>query len=49
MVIYDPFMGTGTTGVACMKFAENMVCVGSELSAAQIEFAKERIEKLKNE
>lgn len=46
MIVYDPFMGTGTTGVACKKFGENMVCIGSELSAAQIEYAKERIKEL---
>lgn len=52
-VIYDSFMGTGTTAVACKKFnnfENNIVCIGSELSETQIEFSKERISKIdKNE
>lgn len=40
--VYDPFMGTGTTAVACKMLG--MDCYGSELSAAQIEFAKNRID-----
>lgn len=48
-IVYDSFMGTGTTAVACMKFNNfnnNMVCIGSELSTAQIEYSKERLENL---
>lgn len=41
MTVYDPFMGTGTTAVACKRLGMNYV--GSEISPAQIEFAKERI------
>ena len=50
-VVYDPFMGTGTTAVACEKFCaeDTMVCIGTELSSAQIEFSKERLENLKKE
>lgn len=44
-IVYDPFMGTGTTGIGCMKFNPNMTCYGSELSEAQCKFAKERIKK----
>lgn len=40
-VVYDPFMGSGTTAVACKK--NNFDCYGSELSAKQCEFANERI------
>ena len=40
-IVYDPFMGTGTTAVACKKM--NLNCFGSEISEAQCEFAKERI------
>lgn len=40
--IYDPFMGSGTTAVACKKLGFD--CYGSELSAKQCEFAKERLE-----
>jgi len=41
MTVYDPFMGTGTTGVACKRFGINYI--GSEISAAQIDFANNRI------
>lgn len=40
-VVYDPFMGTGTTGVACKRIG--LQCFGSEISQAQVEFANERI------
>lgn len=40
-LVYDPFMGTGTTAVGCLKYGCN--CIGSELSKAQCEFAKERL------
>lgn len=39
--VYDPFMGSGTTAVACLKKGFN--CLGSEISAAQCEFARQRI------
>lgn len=39
--IYDPFIGTGTTAAACKKMGLN--CIGSEISAAQCEYAKRRI------
>jgi DNA modification methylase len=40
--IYDPFNGTGTTGVACKKL--NMNYYGSEISEAQCEYSRTRIE-----
>lgn len=43
MTVYDPFMGTGTTGVACKRLG--MHYIGSELSAEQTKFALERISK----
>lgn len=43
-VIYDPFMGTGTTGVACKKMG--LKCFGSEISERQCEYAGKRIEQL---
>lgn len=49
-VVYDPFMGTGTTIIGCHKFMggrNNIVCYGSELSAAQIEFSENRIAEYK--
>lgn len=40
-IVYDPFMGSGTTAVACKKMGID--CIGSEISAAQCEFANDRI------
>ena len=40
-VVYDSFMGTGTTAVACKRFGCNFI--GSEISAAQVEFANKRL------
>lgn len=45
-IVYDPFYGTGTNTIGCMKFNNgdnNITCIGSELSAGQVEFAKNRI------
>lgn len=52
--IYDPFMGTGTTAIGCMKFyggedKNNLVCIGSEISEAQVQFAKDRITNFRNQ
>lgn len=41
-VVYDPFMGTGTTGLAAKKYG--MGFIGSELSKAQCEYAEKRLE-----
>lgn len=42
--IYDPFMGTGTTAIACEKWGnEDMICIGSELSEAQVRYSKDRL------
>lgn len=40
-VVYDPFMGTGTTGVVCKKLGRNFI--GSELVTEYAELAEERI------
>lgn len=40
-LIYDPFMGTGTTAVGAIR--SNMHYVGTEISEAQIEYAQNRI------
>lgn len=40
--IYDPFMGTGTTGVSAVR--NNCKYIGSEISEAQVNYANERIE-----
>lgn len=41
--VYDPFMGTGTTAVACKEMNMDW-CFGSELSEAQIKYSKKRLE-----
>lgn len=46
-IVYDPFMGTGTTGIACYKMGID--CFGSELSEAQVAYSKERLSKLQIE
>ena len=40
-VIYDSFMGTGTTAEGCI--IENVNFIGSELSEKQCDFAEKRI------
>lgn len=40
-LVYDPFMGTGTTAIACIR--ENRNYIGSELSARYCEWARRRI------
>jgi DNA modification methylase len=39
--IYDPFMGTGTTAIACIKEKRNYI--GSELSKNYVKWAEKRI------
>lgn len=41
-LVYDPFIGSGTTAVACKRMG--LRCIGSESSANQVEFAKERLQ-----
>lgn len=40
-VVYDPFMGSGTTAIACKRMRLNYV--GSEISKKQVEWAENRI------
>jgi site-specific DNA-methyltransferase (adenine-specific) len=42
VVVLDPFMGTGTTAVACVQKGFNYI--GFEISKAQVEYAIERID-----
>lgn len=44
-IVYDPFMGTGTTAIACDIFCpqDTMTCIGTELSPAQVQFSKDRL------
>jgi len=46
-LVYDNFMGTGTTAVACIK--ENVNYIGSEISKNYCEIANKRIETLTNQ
>jgi DNA modification methylase len=50
-IVFDPFMGSGTTGVACEKFCQEdtMMCIGCELSADQVAFSKERLAKVRED
>lgn len=41
--VYDPFMGTGTTAVACERLG--LHCIGSEISENQVKFAVDRLYK----
>lgn len=43
VTVYDPFMGSGTTAVACQKMGFN--CIGSEISKNQCEWAVERLKR----
>lgn len=42
-LVYDPFMGTGTTAVACIKEKRNFI--GSELSKRYCDWAEKRIKR----
>lgn len=46
-VVYDPFLGTGSTGLACEMLG--IKWLGSEISKAQCEYAKDRIKEFKND
>lgn len=45
-LVYDPFIGTGTTAVACKEL--NLNCIGSEISENQCKWANERLNKIKD-
>lgn len=45
-LVYDPFMGTGTTAIGCLKCGHRYL--GSEISKAQCEFAEKRIKEFKD-
>lgn len=46
-IVLDPFMGSGTTGVACINTNRNFI--GMELNENYFNIAKERIEKIIND
>ncbi len=43
-VVYDCFMGTGTTAYACRS--KGLDYVGSEISEAQVEYANQRLKSI---
>ena len=47
-VVYDPFMGTGTTAVGCLKSEKHINYIGSEISEEQVKYSQERIDKINN-
>lgn len=44
-IVFDPFMGSGSTGIACLNTGRNFI--GMELDAKYFEIAKVRIEEAK--
>jgi site-specific DNA-methyltransferase (adenine-specific)/modification methylase len=46
-IVYDPFMGTGTTAIVCKKM--NRRFIGSELGKEYYDFILERLSELNNE
>ena len=42
-IVYDPFMGSGTTAVACKRMG--LKCYGSEISENQVTFAVDRLKR----
>jgi len=46
-LIYDPFMGSGTTAIACIKTSRNYI--GSEISKEYVELAEKRIKPYKDQ
>jgi len=44
-IVYDPFMGSGTTAVACRKGKQKRNFIGSEISKQYIADAEKRIER----
>ena len=45
MIVYDPFMGTGSTALACIRLGVNYI--GTEIDSDYIRFANNEIEKRK--
>lgn len=43
-IVYDPFMGSGTTAVACKEMG--LSYIGSEISPNQVEWAEKRIKEI---
>jgi len=47
-IVYDPFMGTGTTAVGCLKSERPLYFIGSEISEEQVKYSEDRINKINN-
>ena len=45
-VVYDPFIGTGTTAVACLRMGKGLKYIGSEIYGDYVNFAKQRLSSL---
>ena len=45
-IVFDPFMGSGTTGVVCVELDRNYL--GSEIIESTCKIAENRISKIKN-
>ena len=45
-IVYDSFMGIGTTAIACEKLG--LDCIGCELDLEQVEYSKKRLEEFRN-
>lgn len=43
-VVYDPFLGSGTTAIACKNMGIDFI--GSEISENQVKWANERLSKI---
>jgi len=43
-IVYDPFIGTGTTGKGCMEYGCSYI--GTEISKLQCDYANERLKKV---
>lgn len=43
-IVYDPFIGTGTTGKGCMEYGCSYI--GTEISKSQCDYANERLKKV---
>jgi len=46
-IVFDPFMGSGTTGIACVK--EGFRFIGIEIDPEYFEIAKKRIKAARDE
>ena len=44
-IVYDPFIGTGTTAIGCIESQKHPTFIGSEISEKQVNYAFNRIKK----